>query len=436
MTVHGRRDASPAREGEGHRADLRRRHDHEKGPRAKEVTPRHTGQRAKDRCDEMSIMSRLALFIRENTGDIMAAWEDFARQLPEAAAMDVTALRDHARAMLDVIASDIDSFQTEPQRARKSHGLAAAGRHDSRTAASKHGFGRAESGFHVATMVAEFRALRASVLRLWKERQGQAMATDLEDMTRFNEAIDQAVAESIAEFMRQVDTTRDRFLAVLGHDLRTPLGAMLMSTQFLLETAQLTDSQRVMVEGMERSGQRMKDLVKDLLDLAVTRLGDGIPINCADMDVGALVHGVVAEVLASNPGSRIEVGTSGSLTGAWDRARLAQVLTNLVGNALHHGSRHAPVRITVRGDQAECVVVAVSNLGPPIPADRIGGIFDAMKGSAATRDRRHLGLGLYIVDKIVAAHRGTVAVRSSEGHGTTFTVSLPRHSAAPRRAAL
>jgi signal transduction histidine kinase len=376
-------------------------------------------------------MSRLALFIRENTGDIMAAWEDFASQLPEAAAMDVTTLRDHARAMLDVIATDIESFQTEPQRARKSQG-AAAGRDDSPTAASRHGFGRAESGFRVATMVAEFRALRASVLRLWKERQGQAMATDLEDMTRFNEAIDQAVAESIAEYMRQVDTTRDRFLAVLGHDLRTPLGAILMSSQFLLETAQLTDGQRAMVEGMERSGQRMKGLVKDLLDLAVTRLGDGIPIKRVDMDVGALVHEVVAEMLASNPGSRIEVDTSGSLTGRWDRARLAQAFTNLVGNALQHGSRHAPVTITARGDQAECVVVAVSNLGPPIPADRIGGIFGAMKGSGATRDRRHLGLGLYIVDKIVAAHQGAIAVRSSEGHGTTFTVSLPRHRAVPR----
>ena len=377
-------------------------------------------------------MPRLALFIRDNTDDILAAWEDFARQLPVAASMDVAALRDHAREMLEVISRDLESAQTEPERVDKSRGLAVASIAVSSSAASKHGLGRAESGFRVETMIAEFRALRASVLRLWKERQGQASATDLEVMTRFNEAIDQAVAESIEQYMQQVETTRDRFLAVLGHDLRTPLGAILMSSQFLLDTAQFTDSQRAIMVSMERSGRRMKDLVKDLLDLAVTRLGDGIPTTRAEMDLGALMRDVVAEVVASTPDSRIDIDAIGSLTGDWDRARLAQAFTNLVGNALQHGSHDAPISITARGDQPERVVVSISNVGPPIPADRIGGIFNAMKGSSASRDRRHLGLGLYIVDKIVAAHAGTIGIRSSEGHGTTFTVSLPRRGSVPQ----
>ena len=363
----------------------------------------------------------------------MAAWEAFARQLPEAASMDVAALRDHAQEMLAVIVHDLESSQTEAERADKSRGQAVAGVATSSTAASKHGYGRAEKGFHVETMVAEFRALRASVIRLWRERQGQASPTDLEDMTRFNEAIDQAVAESIVEYTRQVETARDRFLAVLGHDLRTPLGAILMSSQFLMETATLTDDQRAIVATMERSGARMKDLIKDLLDLAVTRLGDGIPTQRAEMDIGVLLRDVVAEATASNPESRIDIDARGSLIGVWDRARLAQAFTNLVGNALQHGAHGAPIAITVQGDQADRVVVAISNVGPPIPADRMSGIFGPMKGGAANRDRRHLGLGLYIVDKIVEAHGGTIGVRSSEGHGTAFTVSLPRRSSAPAR---
>ena len=370
-------------------------------------------------------MPRLAPFIRENTEHILAAWEAFAREFPAAASMDVAALRDHARDMLDVIARDLESSQTEPQRADKAWARGRA-RDVSSTAASKHGYGRAESGFDIQAMIAEFRALRASVIGLWKAQKSEANSTDLEDMTRFNEAIDQAVAESITEYMRQVETTRDRFLAVLGHDLRTPLGAILMSSQFLLETAQLTDGQRAIVTAMERSGRRMRDLVKDLLDLAVTRLGQGIPTMREEMDVGALMREVVAEALASSPDSRIDVETSGSLVGAWDRARLAQAFTNLIGNAVQHGSRNAPIRIEASGDQPDWVVVSVRNDGPAIPADRIGGIFGAMKGGEASRDRRHLGLGLYIVDKIVEAHAGGIEVRSSEGEGTAFTVSLPR----------
>lgn len=370
-------------------------------------------------------MSRLALFIRQNHEDILAAWESFAHDLPPGAKMDVVALRDHARDMLDVIATDLESSQTEPERAKKSRGLSDAGNSAVDTAAEKHGFGRAESGFRVETMIAEFRALRASVISLWREREGTATDADLEEMTRFNEAIDQAVAESIAEFMRQVETTRDRFLAVLGHDLRNPLGAILMSSQFLLETGPLTESQRVLVSSIERSGKRMRDLVKDLLDLAVTRLGDGMPTKLAEMDLGVVVREVVAEIVAANRDRRIDVESSGSLVGVWDKARLAQALSNLVGNAVQHGSRTAPIKVALNGDKPDLVSVSISNQGPPIPPDEIDGIFEAMKGSP-TGDRRHLGLGLYIVDKIVKAHEGSIEIQSSAEQGTTFTVALPR----------
>lgn len=372
-------------------------------------------------------MPRLSQFIREHRHEILEAWQTFARELPSTTTMDVAALRDHADAMLEVIADDLDAPQTEQQRKAKSLGSRDSAAVEM-TAASKHGLGRAASGFSVQSMVAEFRALRASVIGRWREHQSHAGPDELEEMTRFDESIDQAIAESLAQYVREVETTRDRFFAVLGHDLRTPLGAIITSTQFLLETAELTPAQRGVVEGMERSGRRMTDLVRDLLDLALTRLGRGIPITCAEMDMGDLLQNVVAEAAASDLRNRIRINTSGPLVGAWDRARLAQALTNLVDNAMEHGPSDGPITLTARGDESTTVTVAVTNEGPPIPRERIGGLFAAMKGGGDVRDRGHLGLGLYIVDKIVKAHGGNIDVRSSEGQGTTFVVSLPRRT--------
>jgi signal transduction histidine kinase len=372
-------------------------------------------------------MPRLAHFIRENRENILAAWEDFARRLPSAGSMDVAALRDHADAMLDVIAQDLETAQSEEQRAGKAIGTLAAGSDPTRTAAAKHGLGRATSGFTVAEMLAEFRALRASVITLWRQRQEHAGPDELEEIVRFNEAIDQAIAESVAQYAREVESTRDRFLAVLGHDLRTPLGVIRTSSQFLLEATDLTAEQRTLIAGMDKSGLRMTDLVTDLLDLALTRFGDGIPIKRAELDAGTLVREAVAEVKASTRHGRIEVETKGELTGHWDKARLGQALINLVGNAVQHGRRGGEIKVVACGDERAAVEISVSNEGVPIPPEHVGGLFDAMKGGPSDqRDRRHLGLGLYIVDKIVEAHGGDIDVRSSQGAGTTFVIRLPR----------
>jgi signal transduction histidine kinase len=375
-------------------------------------------------------MPRLSQFIREHRNEILAAWETFARELPAAETMDVVALRDHAEAMLDAIARDLELPQTEERRVERAHGDHGPAGDAVMSAASKHGLGRAEKGFTIESMFAEFRALRTSVISLWRRHEQHAGPDELEEMTRFNEAIDQAITESLAQYTHEVAQTRDRFFAVLGHDLRTPLGAIITSTQFLLESTPLTDEQRRVVGGIDRSGRRMTQLVRDLLDLALTRLGSGIPIRAGAMDMGALVREVVSEASLSNPGSRVEIQTSGPLGGEWDKARLAQALTNLVGNAMQHGSREAPIAVTVQGDDPDVVRVAVRNSGPPIPSDQISGLFDAMKGNGNGRDRRHLGLGLYIVHKIVEAHGGSIDVRSSADDGTTFVMSLPRRRSA------
>ena len=371
---------------------------------------------------------RLSRFIRENVEPILAEWEAFARSLPAGGAMDVTALRDHAKEMLLVIAADLERPQTDRAQDEKARGERDATERRGANAAQAHGTGRAGSGYTVGQMVAEFRALRASVTRLWSAQQPGVAATDLDDLIRFNEAIDQAIAESVSRFSQAVGETQERFLAILSHDLRTPLGAIITSTQFMLDTDGLEEPHRTLVSRAASSARRMNQMVLDLVEFTRTRLGDGIPIVRAQMDARRLVHDVAVEIAASHPDSTVHVESSGNLSGAWDRDRLTQVLTNLVGNAVQHGSAGAPIKVSARG-LADEVTLAVHNEGPAIPVDQQAVIFEEGRQAgvrSGAHDRRHQGLGLYIVERIVAAHGGTVSVRSSAGEGTTFTVRLPR----------
>lgn len=366
-------------------------------------------------------------FIRDNTEPILCEWETFARSLPLGETLDIVALRDHAKEMLRVVADDLSEPQTGTQQSEKSRGRSDAGQLRVPTAAQAHGAGRAISGFTIEQMVSEFRALRASVIRLWTVRQQHARATDLQDMIRFNEAIDQAIAESITTYTRDVRESKDRFLAILGHDLRTPIGAMVMSTKFMLDTGELSDTQRMLMTRMEATARRMNRLVADLLEFTRTRFGDAIPIEAVDMDVARMVEDVVSEVRASYPASTIQVRSSGELKGHWDCERLTQALTNLVSNAVQHGSEGTPVQIEARGSDKQ-VVISIRNQGSPMTGEQIDHVFERMKafGAPEGHDRRHLGLGLYIVDKIVRAHHGSIAVESSAETGTMFTIHLPR----------
>ncbi len=372
-------------------------------------------------------MSNLAEFIRDNTEPILVEWETFARALPMAAAMDIAALRDHAKEMLTVIARDLDTPQTVSEQADKSKGKSDADEIGApSTAAQEHGAARAESGFTVGQMLSELRALRASVIRLWTKQHREIVVADLEDVIRFNEAIDQAIAESITQYSDDIGHAKERFLAMLGHDLRTPLGAILMSASFMLETGELTEPHLTLVTRIARGARRMNHMVADLLNFTQTSFGAGIPIVRAEVDVPKMVHDVVAEIAALYPKSTVKVETSGRLHGQWDCARLTQALTNLIGNAVQHGAKDAPIRVAAFG-AADEITIAVHNEGPVIPAEQVPTMFQAGSRSAATgAGDDHLGLGLYIADKIVLAHGGSIDVRSTKVDGTTFTIHLPR----------
>ena len=144
---------------------------------------------------------RLADFIAANREPILAEWEEFARSCtPASGAMDIVALRDHAGEMLTVIAADLGRPQGRHEQAEKSKGRAPDGGPGAPTAAEEHGAGRAESGFTMEQMVSEYRALRASVIRLWTKAQGGITPADVDDLTRFNEAIDQSLSESVSRY--------------------------------------------------------------------------------------------------------------------------------------------------------------------------------------------------------------------------------------------
>lgn len=375
---------------------------------------------------------RLADFILSNRAAILAEWDAFAKTCsPASGSMGLAALSDHASEMLTVIAEDLKTPQGGHEQSEKSKGNAPAPDTGERTAAEKHGTGRAESGFTIDEMVAEYRALRASVVRLWTRGQGEITSTDLEDLTRFNEAIDQSLTESVERFTQDLDKSKEMFLAMLGHDLRTPIGAVMTSAKFMLETNELVEPHLTLTTRIVSSTARMNQMVGALLDFTRSRLGGGIPIDRASLNMGKVVHDVVNEIKAAHPDRKIEIDARGSLTGQWDCARMSQVLSNLVVNAIEHGSDRTVVTIAVQGDDKE-VHVSIHNRGAAIPEEEMDGLFNAMKRQGASDKAAgpsaNLGLGLYIADQIMRAHKGSIDVKSSEEAGTTFTVHLPRQA--------
>ncbi len=375
---------------------------------------------------------RLSDFILANREPILADWEAFARTCaPASGGMGIDDLRDHADAMLTVIAKDLKMPQGGREQSEKSKGNAPAVA--KKTAAEEHGADRAESGFSVEQMVSEYRALRASVIRLWTKSIGEIRPADIEDLTRFHEAIDQSLAESVERYTHDLAQSKEMFLAILGHDLRTPLGAVITSAKFMLDTQELKEPVLTLTSRIASSSARMNYLIGDLLDFTRSRLGEGIPVMRADMDMEKTVRDVVDEISAAHPHRKIEVDARGEQRGEWDCARISQVLTNLVANALEHGAKESVVTVGVYGDMDQ-VRIAIHNHGIVIPKDQISGLFDPMKRKAkaivAVNEgaTANLGLGLYIADRIVHAHKGKIEVASSQAGGTTFTIHLPRHA--------
>ncbi|MDR7193590.1 sensor histidine kinase [Luteimonas terrae] len=368
---------------------------------------------------------RLADFIEENAGEILETAQAFARtQAPAGVELSAKELRNHLPQILKAIVTDMRSPQSSSAQQAKAEGRAPP-QAGPESAASYHGRTRAIAGFGVNQMVAEYRALRASVLHLWSA--DETLSRDsIEDMVRFNEAIDQAVAESLAEYSTEVESWRQIFLGALGHDLRGPLTAVVFTADVLAEKTRDTPyarhAERILV-----GAERMSKLLNDLLAYSKSKLGAGMVLDRDLCDLGDVLVDEIELLRAALPGTAIRFGASGTTQGRFDASRLREALHNLVTNAAKYGDPGSDVWVDVEGD-ADHVRLSVRNAGATLTGDDLHAMFDPLRRgakNASTGEHMSLGLGLFLVREIVTAHGGKVSAASADGF-TTFLIALPR----------
>lgn len=368
---------------------------------------------------------QLSPFILSRMDAILTDWQHFARaNAPDEPRMSDLALRDHAKEILEAVALDLGSPQSRHEQLAKSRGESDDGP-GPRTAAAIHGALRQGDDFSLLQLSAEFRALRATVLRQWLPTVGVVTQAVLDDMVRFNEAIDQALAQSIVAYSERADQSRDLFLAVLGHDLRSPLANVAMIGEMLARAGVPPEQVRELGVRAARSARFMNHMVEDLLTYTRVQMGRGIPTSRRDSDLGEVLQAAVTDAAATHPRARFETALSGDLRLHADPVRLQQMLTNLLVNAAQHGGDVHPVQAgaSVSGDE---IVLRVTNHGRPVAPDDHERIFRPLVQLPGADSRAtSLGLGLYIAREIATAHGGSLGLTSDPEHGTVFEARLP-----------
>ena len=375
---------------------------------------------------------RLSQFILTNMEAILQEWEDFAETIHATQhRMTVKELRDHAGAMLREVVADLNTAQDRQEGIDKSQGLSPQLPED--TAAEIHAVDRLASGFTIEQLASEYRALRASVLRLWQDDISNITTADVRDMVRFNEAIDQSLAESVARYSELHRESQNLFLAILGHDVRSPLSAISVGAQMLMRNASLTPQSIKTASLIVNSSHRVAEIVSDLLDFSAGHLGDGIPVTTSGMDFSPVCTTIVEELSLSHPERRITLNIEGDMEVVWDRARISQAFGNLINNAIDHGSADEPIVVHVQAQGGDEIVWTIQNSGSVISSAQLRTLFDPAKRFALRPaserklgEKTNLGLGLYITREIVVAHGGRIEITSTQQEGTIFTIRLPR----------
>ena len=303
------------------------------------------------------VSTRISQFILENLETILQEWEDFARSLEAGGALSVAALRDDAEQMLRFIAADLETQQNTHEQSEKAKGHRAK-LGDQTSAAAHHGLRRLEEGFDMVQLVSEYRALRASVTRLWIGSGGPSQGS-MEDLIRFNEAIDQVLAEAVKRFSEQLDRSRDLLMAIIGHDLRGPLSAI-NTSRALLESAPLEEDSLRAVRTIERSVERMDELLADLSDFTRLRFGIALPVERKPANLSHVCNRIIEETRDAHPDYRISFDMRGDLSGLWDITRIGQLLSNLIRNAVQHGTQQSAITVTARGERDAVVLLVHS----------------------------------------------------------------------------
>ncbi|HUX85717.1 MAG TPA: HAMP domain-containing sensor histidine kinase [Chloroflexota bacterium] len=368
----------------------------------------------------------LAAFILANIEPIAREWEEFAKTCtPASIGMTRSGLLDDVTRILRAVVDDMEQPQTSTEQEAKGKSLRSSGLLG-RVAASHVGL-RIESRFDLAQIVSEYRAMRASVLRLWSDSRPGGLSEDAMSLIRFDEAIDQSVAEIVPTYLQRESQYRDRFFGMLGHDLRTPINAIELSASALSMEEQLSEDGAKCVSRILNSSQRLDRMVRDILDFTRGRFGEPMYVNRTQTDLGVILRGIVDEIQCANPDILLDVATSGDLGGEWDGERLSQLISNLVTNAIQHGRTH---QVSVRTQEENAwILIEVHNDGLPIPQASIATIFNPLgREKRSDHSQAGLGLGLFICQEIVKAHHGTINVTSSQDAGTTFTVRLNRRA--------
>src|SRR5688572_1771187 len=380
--------------------------------------PLHTPRRAHVRISE---------FIRSNVEVILAEWDRFARANGPLEMTDLV-LRNHAKQMLLTIAADIETPQSGEEQTLKSQGLGEES--DARSAASTHGYQRHNHEFSLVELGAEFRALRSTVLRLWLPNVNTMSESTVLEVIRFNESIDQAIAESMVSYVDATTEAQNMFLAVLGHDLRSPLATMAMAGQMLARDELSTQQHSKLAHSVQRSAKLMKGMVDDLLGYTRVQFGKGLPVEPAWCDVADVLKHAMEDAMATHPHTQYELRITGDLAACYDATRLHQLFVNLPVKAAQHGAKSRPVTIEAAATENRATV-RITNDGNVIPDAALKSIFKPLVQLARdepsdTRPSTSLGLGLFIAREIAEGHGGTVSVTSNNVAGTTFTVVLPR----------
>jgi signal transduction histidine kinase len=368
---------------------------------------------------------RLADFILSDMERILAKWEAFAATCsPASASMTSSELRDHAKQILEAVAADLRTSQSPEEQADKSMGLAVTSFGAPETAAQTHAVLRAKNGYDINQLASEYRALRASVLSLWIDAC-QSAPPFLQDVIRFNEAVDQAVAESVSHYSAWVERARNLLLGSLSHDMRSPLQTVRM-TAILLGHLNVGDAVSAASGRLIRSGAQLQSLLDDLVDFNRTKLGLGISIVPSPVDLAELCAQELEQLGVAYPDSRVQLSVEGDCQGSWDARRIRQLFGNLVTNAIQYGAPDIPVRVTVAGGETD-LLLEVSNGGPAIDKDTLMLLFEPLKRATVNPNHPGLGLGLYIVREIAQGHGGVADARSDDRE-TVFSVRLPRRS--------
>ncbi|HTP26090.1 MAG TPA: HAMP domain-containing sensor histidine kinase [Anaeromyxobacteraceae bacterium] len=228
----------------------------------------------------------------------------------------------------------------------------------------------------------------------------------------------------------RADSFRDQMLSTVGHDLRNPLGAIALSAVLLQQKGGLSGWQSKAVGRIRGSAARMGRIIEDLLSYTRARLGEGIPITRSNADLREITRKTVEELRTAYPDAVVEVSADGDLRGEWDPARLEQMVSNVLSNAIDHGNPAEPVRLALRGD-SEAIALEASSRGE-LPAEAVEHAFEAFHGGHLPHTRRRksgLGLGLFIAREIARRHGGEISIASGEG-ATRVAMRLPRHAVA------